>query len=122
MLKLYRAVLARIVELKKGWGNPGIMEKLEHSIFRRTTLHQRDLLLQHLKDKDKYRTNTNTGKEKVLYCLEFNRGKCWEKSSSHDTKIKGNPYVVQHICKMCWIKDASKRAHPEGDSSCPNKA
>lgn len=58
--------------------------------------------------------------EKIIYCLDYNRGQC-DKTSSHKGKFAGKEVVKQHVCKVCLATDKEQRSHKEGDEVCPNK-
>lgn len=58
--------------------------------------------------------------EKVIYCLDFNKGKC-EKEQSHMGKFGGKDVLKQHICRACLVTEKEKRSHSEIDETCPNK-
>lgn len=59
--------------------------------------------------------------EEIIYCADFNRGKCTF-STSHLGKWAGREVMKLHICRKCLAEDGAKKAHTEMDETCPNKA
>lgn len=59
--------------------------------------------------------------EKIVYCADFNKGKC-DKESSHEGKFSGRDVFKHHVCRNCLVIEKEKRTHSEMDDNCSNKS
>ena len=72
------------------------------------------------KKNDKVKPEAKEGfREEVIYCMDFNKGRCPE-SGSHVGRFAGRDNVFKlHICQRCWMEKSLKVGHPEIDDRCP---
>lgn len=127
----YDAIMKRVERGELGWDN-NLPKRIHRSLaFRReSVLTERQVTdastrSGETKSKkgriEKSEKAKKEGEDEVIYCADFNRGKC-EFSTSHLGKWSGREVMKLHICKKCLTEDGLKKAHPEGDDKCPKKA
>ncbi len=80
-----------------------------------------EVILENLRgNKTKYNSRENPKKPELVWCNEFNQGRC-PFSTHHDGKFGQQTVKKWHICKTCWDMDGLKKSHKPGTDSCPNK-
>ena len=103
--RFHAAVLLEIERGHLQWGDS--FHYLERHSFH-------DQLKRNVKQKSPQSTRANP----VLFCRDYQRGKC-RHDKDHFGTIRGNKKWLQHICAKCWITSRAMEKHPEFSSSCP---
>ena len=67
--------------------------------------------------KDSQEESDEGGSEKVVYCMDYNKGTCTH-SKSHVGKFRGKQVTKWHVCRVC-LKDKELKCHPEKE--CKSK-
>ena len=67
----------------------------------------------------KERKAGESGKERFVYCMDFNNGSCTQRDH-HEGKFNGVKVTKFHVCRKCHGFGEMK-SHREGDPSCPRK-
>lgn len=127
LLEQYDAIMKRVERGELDWDS-SLGKKVHKSLtFRRETLNKERIIPeQKQKSKDskegkvkekKHQTDQN--KDELIYCLDFNKGKC-AFSTSHMGKWSGREVMKLHVCRKCLSEDGVKKAHKEGDQVCPH--
>lgn len=115
LLDIYAMFIGSIEKGQLEWGSKRALERLEQSMILRTLSKQKS-------SKQEARAlKKEKNFPRVIYCLDYNKNRCSE-NDSHEGKFNGQTVVKHHVCSRCLHMDNVKRAHPEGDSDCPNKA
>ena len=71
------------------------------------------------KKTDKHAMNEPSGKDHVIYCLEYNLGTC-PHSDHHEGRFGSKKVTKFHICRRCH-KDNEFKSHRETEDSCTKK-
>lgn len=127
----YDAIMKRVERGELRWNN-NLPRRIHKSLtFRRETIHaERQVTDGNTRSgdakakkvrQDKSEKSKKEVDDEVVYCADYNRGKC-EFSTSHMGKWSGREVMKLHICKRCLVEDGVKRAHTENDDKCPKKA
>ena len=66
-------------------------------------------------------TTTNAVQEAVWFCKNYQRPEGCQREAPHKAKIGTMYKIVQHICASCWLRDKTKKHHPEYSPECPHK-
>ena len=69
-------------------------------------------------------SNTRIGKDKdqkpiIRFCKNYQIVDGCAKESPHVARIDNHDKIVHHVCARCWLKERTKRAHPETSPDCP---
>ena len=83
-----------------------------------------DRFEKHIFEKVSFKTEKQDKRKTVnqdWFCKVFQKQEGCPKDAPHAAWIGNQMKMVQHFCAACWLKDRSKRAHPECSTDCPLK-
>lgn len=134
LLEVYKAVILKVEKGQYSWSEEltvKVENMLDRAVSKNNAKRESEKKLeresnhkigekQDKKNKKEFGVALKNG-EKIIYCAEYNKGKC-DKENSHEGKFGGRDVFKHHICRNCLMTDKEKRSHSEQDENCPNKA
>lgn len=79
-----------------------------------------DLLL-HEKLATGHKTDDKKDRSEVWFCKAYQRQEGCNIALPHTAWVSNQDKQVLHICAKCWLKEKTKRYHPEISQECPTK-
>ncbi len=122
ILKLHEAILSEIENGTLSWSSD--FSRLEQQMLMPFSLRNKKF------DKKSDKQYNSSGKprndkqyfyeDKILYCKDYQQGRCSHTDDSHSAMFYGKQATVHHICASCLKKNNVKQRHPESSTACPN--
>jgi hypothetical protein len=109
--EIYRRSLVKIEKGVVAWGDlPGI-DRIESDV-------KFDFMALGGDDPQKSKTKSDKDLPEKIFCLDYNNGTC-SFTEHHEGTFRGRKVKKYHMCKTCYSKNKSVKAHKDSDASCP---
>ena len=66
-------------------------------------------------------SSPTTQKTISWFCRNYQKQDGCPKTAPHPGRVGNKFRNLEHICAACWIKEKTRRHHPECSNDCPNK-
>ncbi len=111
ILKLHAAILTEVQTGAMGWES-------DFSHLEQQMLMPYPLKKGNKSEKTKAGSDKRYDEDRILFCNLYQRGICSHTESPHSATFVRRPSTVHHICASCFLKNKSKRHHPDTSTKC----